>query len=59
MTLPFNDRGLLLGDGLFETLLAVDGDPSDWDAHLARLNAGCVAGGLADHLDGRFGGAGP
>ena len=46
MTLPFNDRGLLLGDGLFETLLAVDGDPSDWDAHLARLNAGCVALGL-------------
>jgi branched-subunit amino acid aminotransferase/4-amino-4-deoxychorismate lyase len=46
MSLPFNDRGLLLGDGLFETLLAVDGAPRDWDAHMARLSLGCAALGL-------------
>lgn len=46
MSLSFSDRGLLLGDGLFETLLAVDGAPADWDAHMARLNAGCAALGL-------------
>ena len=27
MTLPLDDRGLLLGDGLFETLLVIDGAP--------------------------------
>jgi len=46
LSLPLNDRGLLLGDGLFETLLAVDGVPADWDAHLARLALGCAALGL-------------
>jgi branched-chain amino acid aminotransferase/4-amino-4-deoxychorismate lyase len=43
---PFDDRGLTLGDGLFETLLAVDGRLRDADAHLARLAAGCAALGL-------------
>lgn len=43
MTLSLTDRGLLLGDGLFETLLAVDGVPSDWDAHMTRLVRGCAA----------------
>lgn len=46
MSLPLDDRGLLLGDGLFETLLAVDGVPADWEAHMARLDAGCAALGL-------------
>ena len=46
MSLPLNDRGLLLGDGLFETLLAVDGAPRDWAAHMARLELGCAALGL-------------
>jgi branched-subunit amino acid aminotransferase/4-amino-4-deoxychorismate lyase len=39
---PFDDRGLTLGDGLFETLLAVDGVLRDAEAHLARLAAGCA-----------------
>jgi branched-subunit amino acid aminotransferase/4-amino-4-deoxychorismate lyase len=43
---PFDDRGLTLGDGLFETLLAVDGRLRDADAHLARLAAGCTTLGL-------------
>lgn len=43
MTLPLDDRGLLLGDGLFETLLVVDGAPVWWGEHMARLRRGCVA----------------
>lgn len=31
------DRGLLLGDGVFETVLLKDGVPAFWDAHMARL----------------------
>jgi branched-chain amino acid aminotransferase/4-amino-4-deoxychorismate lyase len=46
--IPFDDRGLLLGDGLFETLLAVDGAPIDLVAHLDRMAAGCAAVGLPD-----------
>lgn len=41
-----NDRGLLLGDGLFETLLAVDGQVRHLEAHLDRMAAGCGALGL-------------
>ncbi|MDI1366248.1 MAG: amidohydrolase family protein [bacterium] len=44
--IPLNDRGLLLGDGLFETMLAVDGTVAMIEAHLARMAAGCVALGL-------------
>lgn len=40
--IPLDDRGLLLGDGLFETLLAKDGTLVDLEAHLDRLAAGCV-----------------
>jgi branched-chain amino acid aminotransferase/4-amino-4-deoxychorismate lyase len=43
---PWDDRGLLLGDGLFETLLWVDGQIRCLDAHLARLAAGCRTLGL-------------
>lgn len=46
--IPPNDRGLLLGDGLFETLLAVDGAVRHLEAHLDRMAAGCVALGLPD-----------
>ena len=42
----FDDRGLLLGDGLFETVLARAGDLVDLDAHLARMAAGCAVLGL-------------
>ena len=36
------DRGLLLGDGLFETLLALDGRIVDLEAHLQRLRDSAV-----------------
>lgn len=39
--IPFDDRGLLLGDGLFETMLALDGDLPHIAAHLDRMAAGC------------------
>lgn len=38
-----NDRGLLLGEAVFETLLVQDGVPQFWDAHMARLHAACAA----------------
>ncbi|MDB5455767.1 MAG: aminotransferase class [Caulobacter sp.] len=44
--IPLDDRGLLLGDGLFETLLAVDGAMARLDDHLDRLTAGCAVLGL-------------
>jgi branched-chain amino acid aminotransferase len=40
------DRGLLLADGLFETLRAYDGRPFRLEAHLARLAAGAAVLGL-------------
>jgi len=40
--IPQNDRGLLLGDGLFETLLATDGVLPRLAAHLDRMAAGCA-----------------
>ncbi len=40
--IPSDDRGLLLGDGLFETLLAVDGVLPHLPAHLDRMAAGCA-----------------
>ncbi|MBI1686014.1 aminotransferase class IV [Caulobacter hibisci] len=43
---PLTDRGLLLGDGLFETLLTVDGAVRHLEAHLDRMAAGCEALGL-------------
>lgn len=44
--IPDDDRGFTLGDGLFETVLAEAGKLADWDAHVARLAAGCAALGL-------------
>lgn len=38
---PFDDRGLAYGDGLFETVLVRDGRPQLWEEHLARLTRGC------------------
>ena len=46
MTLLADDRGLLLGDGLFETLLWKDGALVDAEAHAARLIRGCAVLGL-------------
>jgi branched-chain amino acid aminotransferase/4-amino-4-deoxychorismate lyase len=41
-TIPADDRGLTLGVGLFETILAVDGRLALWSAHLDRLERGCA-----------------
>ncbi len=44
--IPIDDRGFLLGDGLFETVLFKAGRPVLWEAHMARLTRGCLAIGL-------------
>lgn len=41
------DRGLLLGDGLFETMRVVRGRVLQWDRHWERLRGGAQALGLA------------
>jgi len=41
--IPADDRGLTLGDGLFETILARDGALVLLDEHLARMERGCAA----------------
>lgn len=38
--IPVTDRGLLYGDGLFETLGVIDSTPRLWDRHMARLRRG-------------------
>ncbi|KQV55984.1 MULTISPECIES: aminotransferase class IV [unclassified Caulobacter] len=40
--IPLDDRGLLLGDGLFETMLAIDGALPHLPAHLDRMASGCA-----------------
>ncbi len=40
------DRGLAYGDGLFETIRAVNGKAPLWARHLARLSDGCRRLGL-------------
>lgn len=40
------DRGLLLGDGVFDTMLAIDGAPVQLDRHVDRLLRACDAIGL-------------
>ena len=44
--IPTDDRGLTLGDGLFETILARDGRLVLLKEHLARLARGCATLGL-------------
>lgn len=44
------DRGISLGLGLFETILAVDGTPVFVERHLARLRAGCARLGWQPEL---------
>lgn len=46
MTVPTDDRGLLLGDGLFETLLWEGGRLHDFAVHADRMRAGCGVIGL-------------
>lgn len=45
------DRGFLLGDGVFETILVRRGRPFDLDAHLARLASGLDVLGFAEAVD--------
>ncbi len=48
------DRGLLLGLGLFETLLAIDGVPVFAERHLARLRSACLRLGWCPDLSHDF-----
>ena len=41
-TLAATDRGLHYGDGLFETIEVIQGQPVFLQQHLARLKAGCL-----------------
>ena len=41
-----NDRGLLYGDGLFETIAIRDQAPCRWSAHVQRLNRGAERLGI-------------
>ncbi|RUR57087.1 aminodeoxychorismate lyase [Vreelandella populi] len=43
---PFDDRGLAYGDGVFETVLLRKGEPVLWPYHLARLSRGCLRLGI-------------
>lgn len=45
--IPLDDRGLLLGDGLFETMLWRDGAIARLEEHLDRMTAGCAVLGLS------------
>ena len=45
-TIAVEDRGLLYGDGLFETVAVRGGRPCLWQAHLGRLAAGAARLGI-------------
>jgi branched-chain amino acid aminotransferase len=45
-TIPADDRGLLLGDGLFETVRLYRGRPFRLERHLARLASGASTVGI-------------
>jgi len=47
LSLPADDRGLAYGDGVFETVLCVEGRAVWWDRHLARLERGAAVLGIA------------
>lgn len=51
-----DDRGFLLGDGLFETIRIYGGKPFRLEAHLTRLRAGAATLGIpvADDLESRI-----
>jgi 4-amino-4-deoxychorismate lyase len=43
---PTSDRGLLYGDGVFETIAVSDGKLCYWEHHLQRLQSGCERLGI-------------
>ncbi len=45
------DRGFLLGDGVFETVLLMAGKPAFFSAHLRRMRAGAAALGIEADID--------
>ncbi len=53
-TIPLNDRGYLLGDGVFETLRTVNGKVFRLDAHAARMRASLKAIGLDEPVEKEF-----
>lgn len=53
--IPLDDRGLLLGDGLFETLLWRDSELVFAEAHWARMAAGAAVLGLPPPTRETFG----
>ena len=44
--IPADDRGFAYGDGVFETVLLVQGRPVWWEAHLSRLEQGAAVLGI-------------
>jgi 4-amino-4-deoxychorismate lyase len=50
-SVPAHDRGLAYGDGLFETLKAIDGHAQFLELHLARLQRDCARLDLRLDLD--------
>ncbi|MGB5440319.1 MAG: aminodeoxychorismate lyase [Gammaproteobacteria bacterium] len=44
--IPTSDRGLLYGDGVFETIAISKAQPRHWPRHMSRLRAGCTRLGL-------------
>ncbi len=44
--IPITDRGLLLGDGLFETMLAVDGKVECYSQHHRRFESSAIIMGI-------------
>ena len=49
--LPTSDRGLLYGDGVFETIAVCGGRMCHWEHHLQRLQSGCERLGM-ETVDG-------
>ena len=47
LALPLRDRGLQLADGIFETILILDGHPQLLNAHLSRWHASACLLGMA------------
>lgn len=45
--ISIEDRGLLYGDGLFETILCEDGEPMLFAGHMQRLQSGCKTLGIS------------
>jgi len=42
-SIPVTDRGLAYGDGVFRTLRVVNGQPTQWSRHYAKLKHDCRA----------------